>query len=115
VRQERKISVSGSAAKSALAGLLSFLLIVSAAISVNHVLHQKLHSGANSSGHVCLICSLSKGQVSAADVAPVLAAFVFSLLFFIPLVQSVRLAASDRRLTPARGPPSRLPSRRVVG
>jgi hypothetical protein len=105
----------GSAAKAALAGLLSFLLVVSATLSVSHSFHQKVHTGNASAGHPCLICSLSKGQVSAADVAPVLAIFVFSLLFCIPLYRSARLAVTDRRLAPTRGPPSNLSSCRVVG
>ena len=114
-RDRDKSLVLAGAAKSALAALLAFLLVVSGTLSVSHAFHQKLHGKNTAPGHSCLICSLSKGQVNAADVAPILAIFVSSLFFFVPLLRAARLPVSDRRLAPNRGPPSVPSSRRVVG
>ena len=105
----------GNAAKSALSGFLAFVLLVSATLSVSHAFHQKVHTENGGSGHSCLICSLSKGQVNAADVAPILTIFVSSLLFFIPVLRVGWLPVTDRRLAPNRGPPAGSSSRRVVG
>ena len=115
VQRQRTFKAFDGATKSALSGFLAFVLLVSATLSVSHAFHQKLHTDNSSSGHSCLICSLSKGQVNAADVAPILAIFVSSLLFFIPVLRLTRLPAADRRLAPNRGPPSSSSSRRVVG
>jgi hypothetical protein len=115
VQRERTARFLGNAAKSALSGFLAFILLVSAALSVSHSLHQQLHKGGSGSAHSCLICSLSKGQANAADVAPILAIFVSSLLFFIPVLRLTWFPAADRRLAPNRGPPSNPSSRRVVG
>jgi len=115
VQRERKVSVFGSAARPALGGLLCLLLILFGIVSANHVLHQKLHGNSSSASHLCLVCSFSKGQASAADPGPILAIFVFALFFFIPLLPPTSLPASDRRLAPSRGPPFSSPSFRVVG
>jgi hypothetical protein len=101
--------------ESALVGMLSLLLILAGTLSANHALHLKLHGGNTSAEHLCLLCSLSKGQVSAAEAGPVLATFLVSLCFFLPLLRTVRLPVIDRRLAPSRGPPALLSSRRVVG
>jgi hypothetical protein len=114
-RDRDKSLVSAGAAKSVVAALLAFLLMVSAALSASHAFHQKIHGGNTVSGHSCLICSLSKGQVNAADAAPILAIFVSSLFFFVPLLRAATLPVSDRRLAPNRGPPAVPSSRRVVG
>jgi hypothetical protein len=115
VRWKRPVKVFDDAVKSVFSGLLVFVLLVSATLSGSHVLHQKLHSAGTGAAHSCLVCSLSKGQVNAADVAPILTIFVSSLFFFAPAFRLVRLAAADRRLAPSRGPPSSSSSRRVVG
>jgi hypothetical protein len=115
VQPQRKEVLFESTAKFAVAATLALLLITSAALSVSHALHQKLHPDSSASAHSCLVCSLSKGQVNSAAAAPILAVFVSSLFFFIPAVRSVRLPAADRRLSLNRGPPSVSLSRRIVG
>jgi hypothetical protein len=105
VQLERKPAGFGRAAKSALAGLLAIFVLVATASSVSHGLHQALHPNAPSSTHLCLICSLAKGQVTAADVAPALAIFSLILFFSVPALTTVALPASDRRLASSRAPP----------
>ena len=115
MHREAENVVSWKAAKTALAALLSFLLVASALVSVSHTLHQKVHTGDAGPGHFCLLCSLSKGQITAAEVAPILTIFAVSLFFLVPIFRAISLAATDRRLAPNRGPPARPSSRRVVG
>jgi len=115
VDRESEISVFGVTAKAALAGWLCLVLVFSVTLSASHVLHQKVHGTNEGPGHLCLICSFSKGQITSAEVAPILAVFISVLFFSIAPFRSDRLPASDRRLAPGRGPPSSLSSRRVVG
>jgi hypothetical protein len=105
VQLERLPSGFSRAAKSALAGLLALFVLVATTSSVSHGLHQVLHPNAPASSHLCLICSLAKGQVTAADVAPALALFSLVLLFSVPTLKTVALPASDCRLAPSRAPP----------
>jgi hypothetical protein len=98
---------SGRVAKSALAGLLAFFVLVASTASVSHELHKALHSNATTASHYCLVCSLAKGQVAAADVAPLLALFTLVLLFSIPTLKTLVLPVSDRRLAHGRAPPVR--------
>jgi small neutral amino acid transporter SnatA (MarC family) len=115
VYREAHNAVSWKAAKTALAALLSFLLVTSAVISVSHTLHKKLHTEDASPGHFCLVCSLSKGQITPAEAAPILTIFVVSVFFLIPVLRTAPLRSVDRRLAPNRGPPAPPSSRRVVG
>jgi len=115
VYREADNVVSWKAAKTALAALLSFLLVTSAVISVSHTLHKKLHTEDASPGHFCLVCSLSNGQITPAEVAPILAIFVVSVFFLIPVLRSIFAPTVVRRLAPNRGPPAASSSRRVVG
>jgi hypothetical protein len=105
VQLKRELSGFSRAAKSALAGLLALFVLVATTSSVSHGLHQALHPNAPASSHLCLICSLAKGQVTAADVAPALALFSLVLLFSVPALKTLALPASDRRLAPSRAPP----------
>jgi hypothetical protein len=106
---QRTTSLSSrSAAKAILVGLLAVLLVVAASISVSHALHQSLHDNGKA-GHLCLVCMLVKGQVSAADVPVVFTVFLATLFFFAPLVSAAKFAVVDRRLSPGRAPPC-LPS-----
>jgi hypothetical protein len=105
VQLELQISGSKRAAKSVLAGLLALFVLVATTSAVSHGLHQALHPNAPAGSHLCLICSLAKGQVTAADVVPALALFVSVLFFSIPALKTVALAPSDRRLAPSRAPP----------
>lgn len=115
VYREAKNAVSWKAARAALAALLSFLIVASAVISVSHVLHQKLHAENAAPGHFCLLCSLSKGQITAAEAAPILATFVATVVFLVPVLRAACLTSVDQRLAPNRGPPAAPSSRRVVG
>jgi hypothetical protein len=114
VQRKPLIPVFDSATKAALAGLLALLLLTASTLSVNHALHQRLHATGDS-GHGCLVCSFSKGQVTPADVAPILVVLVAALLFALPLLRQIIRPAVDRRLATPRGPPVPVSSSRVVG
>jgi hypothetical protein len=91
---------------SALAALLAGLLLVAAILSVNHALHQCLHYEGAVNGHVCLVCSFVKGQLSAAPVALFCGVCVFPCLWYFCLVNTLSLPGFDYRLSPSRAPPA---------
>jgi hypothetical protein len=90
-----------------MAGLLALMLFLSVLVSVNHSLHQSLHSDGVPGTHVCLVCSLAQGQVAAVEVLSVLAAIVLVLFFEGSLVRHLPSTDFDYRLSPSRAPPSR--------
>lgn len=102
---ELKLSGLRPVAKSALTGLLVFLLLVSGTLAVSRALHQSLHNDAAGSHHLCLVCLFAKGQVSAADVALVIALLVLCPLFSLRVGNPSPLPAFDYRLSPSRAPP----------
>lgn len=94
----------GRVAKPALAGLLTILFLLLGTASVSHSLHNFFHSQSAAS-HSCIICHLAKGQISAADAAPVAAIFAFVFLGLTLFANSITLSAVDLRLSPSRAPP----------
>jgi hypothetical protein len=93
-------------AKPALAGLLALILIFAATVSVSQTVHRFLHHDASASGHFCLICSIAKGQVSAAAVATIPAPPVISCFSSLPATDASVLRGFDYRLSPSRAPPA---------
>jgi hypothetical protein len=100
----------GRAAKSALTGLLALLLLVSGTLSVSHALHHSLHSDEGQGSHICLVCSLAKGQVNAAAVAAAWTAPFIPCLFAVRAAHTSPPPASDYRFSPSRAPPAALSS-----
>ena len=96
------VSVPGSA----LGALLAVLMLVASLFSVSHALHQSLHVDGAVSGHVCLLCSFAKGQVSATDVVVALALAVFCWVCGIRVAKASPLPGFDYRLSPSRAPPA---------
>jgi hypothetical protein len=92
---------------------LSLLLAI--LFSVSPVLHQTLHSGNNANSHLCLACSLAHGQVSAAEVTPVLCMQVPGLFFGGVLPDVSPVPAVDYLLLPSRAPPALAPRLSTVG
>jgi len=91
--------------KKVLAGLLALLLLLAATLSVSHALHQSLHHDGPGNGHLCLICSLVKGQLSAADVACVCAVLIFGLVAGVRWASVTALPDFEYRLSRSRAPP----------
>ena len=91
--------------KSALSGFLALVLCFSALVSVTHGLHRLANKANGDDGHVCLICSLIKGQISAADVTTITTALVLSFVFAIRLLTAGFLSSEQHRLSPSRAPP----------
>ena len=106
VHRERNQTGFGAFAKSAFAGFVALALLLALLFSVSPVLHQTLHSGNNANSHLCLACSLAHGQVSAAEVAPVLCVQASGLLLggLVPDVSPI--PAVDYLLLPGRAPPA---------
>ena len=105
VHRERTLSGFSRPAKPALAGLLALLLLISGTLSVSHTLHQSLHPDGAGDSHFCLVCLFAKGQVNAADVGLVSAAWAFSFFSAIRLASTSPLPGFDYRLSPSRAPP----------
>ena len=99
------ISRNARSSGPALAALLALLLLAAAILSVSQALHQCLHGEAAASGHVCLVCSLAKGQVGALPVALVCSVCVSPCLWYFCLVHTLPLPGFDYRLSPSRAPP----------
>ena len=90
---------------SALSGALAVLLLVAMTLSVSHTLHSLLHRDLAGNGHLCLACSLIKGQVSAAAVALVSTVLVLGCFWVICLVHTTPFCGFDYRTSPSRAPP----------
>ena len=90
----------------ALAALLVVLLLVTTILTVSHALHQCLHHDGAVSGHVCLVCSFAKGQVSAAAVVVAAALAIFCCVCGIRAAKTSLLPGFDYCLSPSRAPPA---------
>ena len=106
VQLEQKLSGLSLMAKSALTGLLVFLLLVSGTFAASHALHESLHNDSSGSHHLCLVCLFAKGQADAADVTLVAALLVLCPLFSLRPANLSPLPACDYRLSPSRAPPA---------
>ncbi|MEI8041829.1 MAG: hypothetical protein WCL11_10490 [Verrucomicrobiota bacterium] len=98
------------AAHPAIAGLLAVLLLVSGTLSVSHALHHSLHSDEGQGSHICLVCSLAKGQVDTVAVATAWTAPFLRCLSDVRTAHTSPPPASDYRLSPSRAPPAALSS-----
>ncbi len=105
LQRGRTLGGVGRTPKAALAALLSFLLLLATTLSASQALHQSLHRDSAANGHVCLICSLVKGQVNMAAVACVLALAVFYYLGNLRLSSTAVVPGFDYRFSPSRAPP----------
>jgi hypothetical protein len=90
----------------ALTSLLALLLIAAATLSANTALHQLLHKGSPVK-HVCLVCSLAKGQVEAEPIGFLALLAVFCPFFSSAVSYFFNWLSSDFRLLPSRAPPVR--------
>jgi hypothetical protein len=81
-------------------------LLLAGFIGVNHSWHRLLHSSDSSQPHLCMVCALVKGQVTAAEVSVFLGLLILSLLGGIAAVApSIFLPTRKYLLVPGRAPP----------
>lgn len=105
VQPKRRPFGLGAPAKSALAGLLSLLLLLATTLSVSPALHQSLHLQGGANAHFCLVCSLAKGQVSTAEAALVWVLVVLFFLFSISLATASPFVGFEYFPSQSRAPP----------
>jgi len=101
LQQERKTFV----AKSALAGLLVFLLLFSSALAVSSAHRQSHDLGRATPSHPCAFCLFAHGQISLSDVSPPSVRGSAVVIGIVAPFHSVVPASMDYRLSPSRAPP----------
>jgi len=115
VQRAAKVSGLSHAAKAAVAGLLTALLLLTAALSASHALHHWLHGDCADNDHLCLVCFFAKGQVSVAEVTVFVAILIFFSVGSLCLLNADSRSDFDYRLSPSRAPPFLFFSPTVVG
>jgi len=96
----------GVVAKSALAGLLALLLLVSATLALSSVHRNSHQANRAGAGHPCVFCLFTNGQITVADVSPPLVHGCALPTGLVSLPRSASPAAADYRLPPSRAPPA---------
>jgi len=92
-------------AKSALAGLLAFLLLLSSALAVSSAHRQSHHSDRAKQGDQCVLCLFAHAHVIAAETQPVVSR-IAAWFVDCPLpADQDAFSRSDYRLSPSRAPP----------
>jgi hypothetical protein len=100
--------MKGAAFKAVLSGFMALLLWIAATLSVSEALHQFLHHNAKVGGHICLVCSLVKGQAGGPEAPFALAFGVCALLVCFRTVQDSFLPCNlDYCVSHGRAPPLR--------
>jgi hypothetical protein len=97
----------GSALRSGLALILTFLLVLAGTASVSHELHRSLHSDTAANNHLCLVCSLVAGHAAAADSIAIAVLFSAVLLCLRLATPSLVLPRPDYQVARGRAPPLR--------
>ena len=101
----RKLSGFNRIAAAALAASLTVLVILEATLAVCPALHERLHPHGAAGHHSCLVCAFAKGQVGAADAAPVVALLSLLILCGVCRVPVAPLLSVSHCLSPSRAPP----------
>jgi hypothetical protein len=107
VAHERKTLTLHSAGRIALAGVLALILLVAGTLSVSHGLHEALHHEGDTPHHLCLLCSLAKGQVEAALLPCVCAGMALCPILTSGLATTIFPADFRYCLSQSRAPPNR--------
>jgi len=92
-------------AKSALAGLLAFLLLFSSALAVSSAHRQSHDFGRATPGHPCAFCLFTHGQITLSDVSPPSVRGSAVVIGIVAPIHSPIPASMDYRLSPSRAPP----------
>jgi hypothetical protein len=92
-------------AKSALAGLLALLLLVSSALAVSSAHRQSHDFGRATPSHQCAFCLFTHGQITSSDVSPPPVRGSAVVIGIVAPFHSAIPASMDYRLSPSRAPP----------
>ncbi len=95
---------SFAARASALCLLVSVLGL--SLLASSPALHKALHPDADSADHHCAITLFARGQVTSANVAPLLAVFVMLFGGVSLLAETFLLPLADYRFSASRAPPA---------
>jgi len=109
LQPERKQPLFGFVAKSALAGLLAVLLLVSSTLALGSAHRQSHNTDQPAKGHQCVLCLFTHGQIAASDVAPPSSCLAEVSFEIASLDKHILPATIDYLLSPSRAPPHRLP------
>jgi hypothetical protein len=107
VQLEQKAGGARLLARSAMAGLLGLFLLLASAASVNHALHQALHQTGSADTHVCLLCSLAKGQVTPTEALSLGAMILVCGLILVQFPEGLPQSVAVYSLSRSRAPPTR--------
>jgi hypothetical protein len=108
VRAALRLFVPGAAPKAVIAALMALLIMAAAILSVSFALHQTLHHDPTLDSHLCLICSLVKGQASGTEAPIRLQLGALGLVLFVAiLAYSFLPVGFDYSLFRGRAPPVR--------
>ena len=100
---ERKIFAF--VAKSALAGLLALLLLISSVLAVSSAHRQSHDFGRATPGHPCVFCLFTHGQITLSDVSPPSVRVSAVVIGIVAPFHSAIPTSIDYRLSPSRAPP----------
>jgi hypothetical protein len=105
VRLERRARGRANLGNALLGVVLALVLLASSTFASNHILHRLIHEDGPINDHSCLACSLIKGQVAAAEPAPLVVAVVSSLCLGARLLPACLLPGNDYCFPESRAPP----------
>jgi len=107
VQAERRCFGLGGIGKSVLSACLALLLIAAATLSACHVLHQFLHQSPDTGEHLCLVCSLTGGQLITPEGASFVLLAIFAFAFLLRAHEIFIPTPVQSRLSHSRAPPDR--------
>jgi len=101
-----KKPVFAAVTRPVLAGFLASLLLFSLTVAASPSLHKCLHGDAADGNHLCAVCLLVNGQITAPNTVVLSAVLVLAIFFLLPRRELPLPGFVRDRLSPGRGPPS---------
>lgn len=92
--------------RSALAGLMAFLLLLLGVLAASEQVHARLHAEETGAHATCSICALSKGQVDAPASFPPVVVSTLSPVWTVPALESALVSTVEFSVASSRGPPA---------
>lgn len=96
----------GNRVAATLAVVSGLLLVLANIMAASPHFHKFIHSDAATPGHVCLATLIGQQQIIGMDSAAVMVCPALALLFILPTLPPLVLAAPHYRFSPSRAPPA---------